>query len=151
MITHETGVIEVLKSIGAELQQDKDFGSLITVPLEVMGVDSFGDNAVVIKARITTQPIQQWKVGREFNRRMKKRFDAEGIEIPFPHRTIYFGVDWEGNAPPARIALQAADADGGGRVADSATKRARRTDAPSDTPDPVAGAAETVPAAERPE
>jgi len=46
---------------------------------------------VVIKARIKTLPIKQWWVGREMNRRIKKRFDEVGIEIPFPHRTFYFG------------------------------------------------------------
>jgi small conductance mechanosensitive channel len=45
----------------------------------------------VIKARIKTQPVKQWEVGREMNRRIKKRFDQEGIEIPFPHRSLYFG------------------------------------------------------------
>ena len=100
-------VVEILKEIAAELQQDSEYAPLITEPFEVLGVDSFGDSAVIIKARITTKPIQQWKVGREFNRRMKKRFDAEGIEIPFPHRTVYFGIDKQGNAPPARIAVAA--------------------------------------------
>jgi small conductance mechanosensitive channel len=97
-------VISVLHELGEELIQDENFKDLILQPLEVLGVDSFGDNAVVIKARITTKPIKQWMVGREFNRRMKKRFDELGIEIPFPHRTIYFGEDQSGKAPPARIA-----------------------------------------------
>ncbi|MEJ2201409.1 MAG: mechanosensitive ion channel family protein, partial [Desulfuromonadaceae bacterium] len=66
-------------------------------------VDAFGDSAVVITARIKTAPIKQWWVGREFNRRMKNRFDQLGIEIPFPHQTLYFGVDKDGQAPPARV------------------------------------------------
>ncbi len=103
-------VAEVLKAIGAEMQADETFGPKIINPLEVLGVDSFGDNAVVIKARITTLPIEQWTVGREFNRRMKKRFDELGIEIPFPHRTIYFGIDKQGDAPPARVRLNRTDA-----------------------------------------
>ncbi len=98
-------VTEVLHEIGKELQSDEVYGTMIVEPLEVLGVDSFGDNAVNIRARITTKPIMQWRVGREFNRRMKKRFDELGIEIPFPHRTIYFGVDRLGNAPEGRIAL----------------------------------------------
>jgi len=98
-------VAQVLYDIADELRADEVYGPLIVAPFEVMGVDSFGDNAVNIRARITTQPIQQWKVGREFNRRMKKRFDELGIEIPFPHRTLYFGVDKDGNAPEGRIAL----------------------------------------------
>lgn len=98
-------VVAALNQIGQELLEDEAFKDLIVVPLEVLGVDSFGDNAVIIKARITTKPIKQWQVGREFNRRMKKRFDELGIEIPFPHRTIYFGEDKAGDAPIARVAM----------------------------------------------
>lgn len=98
-------VMEVLKQIGAEMQKDRGFARLILEPLEILGVDAFADSAVIIKARIKTLPIQQWNVGREFNRRMKKRFDELGIEIPFPHRTLYFGVDTKGEAPPARVQL----------------------------------------------
>ncbi len=54
-------------------------------------MDDCGDSAVVIKARLKTHPIQQWNVGREYRRRLKKAFDPEGIEIPFPHRSIYVG------------------------------------------------------------
>jgi small conductance mechanosensitive channel len=46
---------------------------------------------VVIKGRIKTKPIEQWVVGREFLRRIKYAFDADGIEIPFPHQSVYFG------------------------------------------------------------
>jgi small conductance mechanosensitive channel len=96
-------VMEVLKQIGAELQEDPTFGPLIKEPLEISGLDSFGDSAVVIKARIKTLPIKQWATGREFNKRMKKRFDELGIEIPFPHRTVYMGQDKEGNSPPLNV------------------------------------------------
>jgi small conductance mechanosensitive channel len=60
--------------------------------MEILGVDAFGDNAVVVKGRIKTKPIQQWAVGREYRARLKKAFDARGIEIPFPHRTLYWGA-----------------------------------------------------------
>ncbi|WP_296754230.1 mechanosensitive ion channel family protein, partial [Thioalkalivibrio sp.] len=53
--------------------------------------------------RIKTQPIKQWMVGRAFNHRIKKRFDELGIEIPFPHRTVYFGQDKDGTAPPLQV------------------------------------------------
>ena len=52
------------------------------------------------KCRITTKPIQQWRIGREMNRRIKKTFDARGIEIPFPHQTLYWGAAKDGTAPP---------------------------------------------------
>lgn len=84
-------VVEVLKQLGDEIMQEEKYKSLILAPLEVLGVDQFGDSAVVIKARFKTLPIQQWTVGREMNRRIKKRFDELGIEIPFPHRSIYWG------------------------------------------------------------
>ncbi|WP_221930929.1 mechanosensitive ion channel domain-containing protein [Telmatospirillum sp. J64-1] len=99
-------VVQVLQEILEEMRQDETCGPKILEPLEVQGVDRFTDSAVIIRARIKTLPIQQWAVGREFNRRMKKRFDELGIEIPFPHTTIYFGEDKKGNAPPARLRLE---------------------------------------------
>lgn len=100
-------VMEVLRQIGAELQDDPEYGPKILEPLEVLGVDAFADSAVIIKTRIKTTPIKQWWVGREFNRRMKNRFDELGIEIPFPHTTIYFGEDKQGQAPPAHLDIRA--------------------------------------------
>ena len=96
-------VIEAIKQIGAELKSAPEFGRDMLEPIEVLGLDAFGDNAVVIKARLKTVPLKQWAVGREFNRRMKRRFDELGIEMPFPHRTIYFGEDKSGKAPAARV------------------------------------------------
>lgn len=99
-------VIEVLKGVAEELKADPAFGPFMMAPLEVVGVDRFEDSAVIVKVRMMTLPIRQWTVGREFNRRMKKAFDAKGIEMPFPHRTIYFGVDRAGEAPSARVQLE---------------------------------------------
>jgi len=84
-------VMGVLKEIGDELVGDPQFASMITAPLEVLGVEDFADSAVVIRVMFTTQPLKQWTVGREFRRRVKNTFDAKGIEIPFPHTTIYLG------------------------------------------------------------
>jgi len=98
-------VAEVAKAIVEELREDPEFGPEILEPLEVLGVDQFGDSAVILKARIKTLPIKQWMVGREFNRRMKKRFDELGIEIPFPHRTLYFGELKDGSSPAGRIRI----------------------------------------------
>jgi small conductance mechanosensitive channel len=97
-------VIEVLKRLGDEIMQDEEFRPFILEPLEILGLDKFGDSAVIIKARIKTLPIKQWAVGREMNRRIKKRFDEEGIEIPFPHRTFYFGEV----SPPVKMKLEEA-------------------------------------------
>jgi small-conductance mechanosensitive channel len=84
-------VVEVLKDIAAEMQKEKPYGAYILEPLEVLGVDKFADSAVIVKVRIKTLPIKQWEVGREMNRRIKKEFDRAGIEIPFPHTSVYFG------------------------------------------------------------
>lgn len=84
-------VIEIMKRVGEEMRQDDYFGPLMVEHVEVFGVDGFGDSAVIIKGRLKTLPIKQWEVGREFRRRIKKAFDEQGVEIPFPHRSIYFG------------------------------------------------------------
>jgi small conductance mechanosensitive channel len=88
-------VFSVLDRVGTELFEDEVFSEKILEPIEIMGVDGFGDNSVDIKVKIKTQPIEQWACAREYRRRVKKAFDAENIEIPFPHRTIYWGSDLE--------------------------------------------------------
>jgi small conductance mechanosensitive channel len=84
-------VIQAVQEVADEFQEDQDYKELILEPLEFLGVDQFADSSVIIKARIKTVPIKQWKVGREMNRRIKKKFDQVGIEIPFPHMSVYFG------------------------------------------------------------
>ena len=81
-------VMQVLRDLGADLVEDPDWKDQILEPLEVLGLDRFEDSAIVIKMRVKTDVGKQWAVGREMNRRIKKRFDEEGIEIPFPHRTV---------------------------------------------------------------
>ena len=89
-------VIDVMRRVGDELQAEPKYGSVMLEPLEIIGVDSFADSAVVIKARLKTLPIKQWMVGREYRRRLKKAFEADKIEIPFPHRTLHIS---EGSQP----------------------------------------------------
>jgi small-conductance mechanosensitive channel len=84
-------VVEIMRKVDEELRADPEYGPFMLEPIEVMGVDNFADSAVIIKARLKTQPVRQWAVGREYRRRLKKAFDAAGIEIPFPHRTLYMG------------------------------------------------------------
>jgi len=81
-------VAKVLQEIAAELQGEDPYHSAILAPLEVMGVDQLGDFAVLIKARFKTLPGQQWLIGREMNRRIKKRFEEAHIEMPFPTQTV---------------------------------------------------------------
>lgn len=82
-------VMKVLLDLAAELREDPNFGPSILDNAEMLGVDSFGDSAVTIKFFIKTRPLKQWSVKREMLRRIKRRFDELGIEIPYPHRTIF--------------------------------------------------------------
>ena len=86
-------VMKVIQQVAEELEADPQFKHKILEPMEIFGVDQFADSAVVIKGRFKTKPIEQWGVGREFRRRLKKAFDEQGIEIPFPHRTVYWGEE----------------------------------------------------------
>ena len=63
----------------------------ITAPPEVTGVEAFGASGILVRVMFKTLPKEQWGVGREFRRRIKLRLDAEGIDIPFPHTTLYWG------------------------------------------------------------
>ena len=81
-------VTEVLRDIGRELRQEAPFDTSTLEDLEVMGLDQFGASAVVIKIRIKTLPQKQWDAARELRRRIKKRFDVEGIEIPYPTMSL---------------------------------------------------------------
>jgi small conductance mechanosensitive channel len=81
-------VTEVLKGIGRQLRQEPPFDTATLDDLEVMGLEQFGASALVIKIRIKTLPQKQWDVARELRRRIKKQFDAEGIEIPYPTMSL---------------------------------------------------------------
>src|SRR3546814_2602449 len=84
------------------MRQEPDWAARILEPLEVLGLDQLADSAVIVRVRFKTVAGGQWAVKREFQRRMKARFDELGIEIPFTHQTIYFGVAKQGKAPPVR-------------------------------------------------
>ncbi len=99
-------VIELVKEVDKELRNDPAFKQDILEPIEILGLDQFADSAVIIKARTTTKPIKQWNIGREFNRRLKKKFDEKDIEIPFPHVTLYVGKDKKGESPPLNISME---------------------------------------------
>lgn len=88
-------VIRILNELGEEMYRDPAFGPLMVEPLKVLRVDSFGESGITIRVIGQTQPIRQWDVMGEYRLRVKKRFDKEGIEIPFPHRTIYWGDSQE--------------------------------------------------------
>jgi len=95
--------VAVMREVGAGLRTDPLFGRKILDDLEVAGVDKWADSAVMLRCRFKVQPLEQWNVRREFLRRLKKAFDAHGIEIPFPHLTVYAGEARDGSAPPFRV------------------------------------------------
>ena len=81
-------VTKVLQEIGAGMQADPKYGTMILAPLEVFGVNAFGDWAVQLQLRIKTVPQKQWEVGRELRRRILKVFQERGIEMPSPERIV---------------------------------------------------------------
>ena len=92
-----------MREVDEELRADEAFKDKIIEPLEIFGLDAFGDSAVMIKARYQTRPGEQWGIGREYKRRLKAVFDENDIEIPFPHVTLYMGRDKNGEAPPLGV------------------------------------------------
>jgi moderate conductance mechanosensitive channel len=94
-------VMEVLRDLLQEFHADPEWRALLLEEPVVPGVENFADSAVVIRVMAKTLPLKQWDVARELRRRIKNRFDLEGIEIPFPHVTFYWG---DGQMPPAASA-----------------------------------------------
>ena len=84
-------VLAIFRDEAERFFQDPEWQDKLTNPPEVLGVENLADSAVVIRTLFGTKPAQQWAVAREFRRRIKKRLDQEGVEIPFPHRTLSFG------------------------------------------------------------
>ena len=105
------GAIQVMRATGAELRVDAVFGAKILDELEIAGVERLADSAVILRCRFKVRPLEQWNVRREFLRRLKSAFDAHGIEIPFPHLTVYAGAAKDGTAPPFRVQGDAAKPD----------------------------------------
>lgn len=90
-VAYESDVDRALDVFGDELERlasDSEFGPLITEPPEILGVNELADSAVVLRGRLTTLADERWTVRREALKRVKKRFDAEGISIPFPQITV---------------------------------------------------------------
>jgi len=98
--------LAVVRDEAAQFTTDKTWGPQLDGPVEVLGIESLGDSAVVIRSLIKTQPGSQWNAAREFRRRMKNRLDREGIEIPYPQRRVHVTVD--GEASPEAVTAAAA-------------------------------------------
>ncbi|MEO8991366.1 MAG: mechanosensitive ion channel family protein [Nitrosospira sp.] len=98
-------VMEAMREVGRKMREDPVFSLLILEDLEIAGVDKWADSAVIIRCRFKVKPLEQWSVRREYLRRLKHVFDARGIEIPFPHITVYAGEDKQGKSPPLPLRL----------------------------------------------
>jgi small conductance mechanosensitive channel len=118
-------VMRVIKEIAEDLGRDRAYRRTIREPLEMLGVDRLADSAVIIKCRLKVRPASQWAIGREFNRRLKNRFDELGIEFPFPQQTIHFSEDRRGAARPAHVVLDAPEHEEDGRDPEPARRQAR--------------------------
>ncbi len=81
-------VMRVIDRVGEEMAADGEWGQYIISPPKSLRVNDFGDSGIEIKILGDTMPIQQWAVMGELRRRLKKAFDEEGIEIPYPHRVM---------------------------------------------------------------
>jgi small-conductance mechanosensitive channel len=84
-------VIQVINRVGKEMAEDPEWAPRILKVPEVLRVDEFGDSGIVIKILGETKPLAQWDVMGELRLRLKKVFDKEGIEIPWPHIKLFFG------------------------------------------------------------
>lgn len=85
--------LDVMRDVAAALRDDPAFQDLILEPFEIVGVERWDDSAVILRGRYRVAPLAQWAVRREYLRRLKAAFDEKNIEIPFPHVTMYPGVD----------------------------------------------------------
>ncbi|MGM0536626.1 MAG: mechanosensitive ion channel domain-containing protein [Pseudomonadota bacterium] len=105
--------IEQLQLAFEDLRASEEHGHKLLEPLTVAGVVALADSSVNIRVVIKTTPGDQWAVGRAYNRLVKLRFDEAGIEIPFPHTTLYFGEDKAGHSPAANVRVLQARAQQG--------------------------------------
>ena len=91
-ISYESDVDRALAILKDELDafaSDPDWTNVITDEVEILGVNELADSAVVLRARLVTEADERWSVRREALRRVKKRFDVEGITIPYPQVTVH--------------------------------------------------------------
>ncbi len=94
-----------MRRVEHELRADPDHAARIEEDLEIAGVDQWADSAVVLRCRLKVRPLEQWSVRRAYLYRLKKAFDVAGIEIPYPHLTVYAGQGKAGKSPPLSLAV----------------------------------------------
>jgi len=101
-------VFGIMRRVGAELRADPEYAARIEDDIEIAGLDKWADSAIMLRCRCRVKPLEQWGVRRAYLLRLKKAFDAAGVEIPYPHLTIYAGQPKTGEAPPLPLALRQA-------------------------------------------
>lgn len=92
-------IYTVMREVATELRASADFAEKILQDIDIAGVQDWADSAVIVRCRFKTVALEQWGVRREFLRRLKEAFDARGIEIPYPHLTVYAGQNKQGLSP----------------------------------------------------
>jgi small conductance mechanosensitive channel len=116
-------LMDVLRDIDRQLRREWPFRRIMLEPIQIDGLDRFGPEGIAIKSRVKVRAGEQWRVAREFNRRLKKRFDELGIDVPFPRQKISYA---DAGAPH--------EEEGGGH------RHELREDGPSSFPQRAAGA-----------
>ena len=101
--------LALMAEVAADMASKGPLAETIVEPFEVVGVEALEESYIWLRGRFKTRPLGQWNVKREFYRRIKAAFEARGIEIPYPHRTVYLGTDKKGLAPPLRVVNQRAE------------------------------------------
>lgn len=84
-------VMQIMHEVGASIMQDTQLQDKVLDKLDIAGVDNLAESAVIIRCRMKVRPLEQWTIKREYLKRIKNAFDAQQIEIPFPHLTVYQG------------------------------------------------------------
>src|SRR4030042_2990470 len=84
-------IVDLLVQIGKEMESEEPYKSAILEPLQFLGVEKFDESQMVIRRMVKTVPLKQWEGGRRLRRRIKIRFDENGIQLPFPHRVLIWG------------------------------------------------------------
>jgi len=84
-------VMQIMHEVGTSILQDTQLRDKVLDKLDIAGVDNLAESAVIIRCRMKVRPLEQWTIKREYLKRIKNAFDAQQIEIPFPHLTVYQG------------------------------------------------------------
>jgi moderate conductance mechanosensitive channel len=125
----------VIMRVALEVAADEDIGHLILDEPEVWGVETLGADGIDIRLVVKTAPLEQWKIARELRRRLTAAFDAEGIEIPFPQRSLWLRTSPDAAPTPVTDAVERASQHSATPPARPAGPPSPRTTSPADETD----------------